>query len=64
LREMRLGSECGCGRCSKGSWGAWAGDVAEDLRVRAHWSTTVHGEGEIDRAVPRRRERERAYITL
>jgi hypothetical protein len=35
LREMGWGSECGCGRCSKGSWGARAGDVARDLGVRA-----------------------------
>jgi hypothetical protein len=34
-------------RCSKGSWGAWAGDVDGDLGVRARWSTVVHGEGEL-----------------
>jgi hypothetical protein len=65
LREMERGSECGCGRCSKRSWGAWAGDVAGDLdvraRVRACWSTAGHGEGGADRAVPRRSERERAH---
>jgi hypothetical protein len=40
---MRQGSECGHGSCSKRSWGAWEGDVAGDLgvraRVRACWST-------------------------
>jgi hypothetical protein len=30
---MERGSECG--RCSKRSWGAWAGDVAGDLGVHA-----------------------------
>jgi hypothetical protein len=59
LREMGQGSECGCGRCSKGSWGAWAGDVAEDVDVRVCWSTAVRGEGRADRAVPRRSEGER-----
>jgi hypothetical protein len=34
--------------------GAWAGDMAGDLGVRARWSTTVHGEGGTDRAAPRR----------
>jgi|UPI000842B00C hypothetical protein len=57
LRGMRQGSECGCGRCSKGSWGAWAGDVGGDLGVHARWSTAVRGEGGADRAAPRRRER-------
>jgi hypothetical protein len=28
LCEMRQGRESGCARCSKGSWGAWADDVA------------------------------------
>jgi hypothetical protein len=32
---MGWGSECGCGRCSKGSWGAWVGDVAEHPGERA-----------------------------
>jgi hypothetical protein len=41
LPEMRQGRECGCGRCSKGCWGAWAGDVAEDLGVQARWSMAV-----------------------
>jgi hypothetical protein len=58
LREMRQGSECGCGRCSKVSWVAWAGDVAGDLGVRAHWSMAVRREGGTDRAVPRRSEGE------
>jgi hypothetical protein len=31
------------GRCSKGSWGAWAGDVAGVFGVRARWSTVVCG---------------------
>jgi hypothetical protein len=35
LCEMGRGSECGCGQCSKRSWGAWAGVVAGDLGVRA-----------------------------
>jgi hypothetical protein len=36
LREMGQGRESGCGRCSKGSWGAWAGDVVRFLTcVRA-----------------------------
>jgi hypothetical protein len=50
---MRQGSECGCGRCSKGSWGAWVSDVARDLGVRARGSMAVRGEGGADRAVPR-----------
>jgi hypothetical protein len=58
LRKMRQGSECG--RCSKGSWGAWAGDVAGDLGVCACWSTAVRGEARADRAAPRRSEGERA----
>jgi hypothetical protein len=41
LSEMEWGSECGCGRCSKRSWGAWAGDVAGDLGVRACVSARV-----------------------
>jgi hypothetical protein len=60
---MGRGRECGCGRCSKRSWGAWAGDVAGDLgvraRVRACWSTAGCGEGGADRGVPWRSERER-----
>jgi hypothetical protein len=35
LCEMRHGRESGCGRCSKESWGAWAGDVVGFLGVRA-----------------------------
>jgi hypothetical protein len=31
------------GRCSKGSWGAWAGDVVGVFGVRARWSTVVCG---------------------
>jgi hypothetical protein len=46
---MGRGSECRCERCSKRSWGAWAGDVARDLGVRAQvracWSTVGRGEG-------------------
>jgi hypothetical protein len=34
LREMRQGRESGCGQCSNGSWGTWAGDVAGVLGVR------------------------------
>jgi hypothetical protein len=60
---MERGSECG--RCSKRSWGAWAGDVARDLgvhaRVHACLSTAGHEEGGTDRAVPRRSEREWAH---
>jgi hypothetical protein len=37
--------ESGCGQCSKGSWGAWAGDVVGVLGVHARWCTTIHGEG-------------------
>jgi hypothetical protein len=33
--EMRQGRENGCGRCSKGSWSVWAGDVTGVLGVRA-----------------------------
>jgi hypothetical protein len=33
--------------------GAWAGDVARDLGMHAHWSATICGEGGADRAVPR-----------
>jgi hypothetical protein len=62
LHEMRQGSECGCGRCSKGYWGAWAGDVAEDLGMRARWSKAVRGEGGTNRAVPRRSEGEWAHV--
>jgi hypothetical protein len=58
LCVVRQGRECGCGRCSKGSWGAWAGDMVGVLGMRAHWSMIVHGEGRADRAVPRCRERE------
>jgi hypothetical protein len=43
-------------RCSKGTWGAWAGDMAGDLVVRVRWSTAVRGEGETNRAAPRRNE--------
>jgi hypothetical protein len=32
------------------------GKVVGDLGVRACWSTTVHGEGRIDRAAPRHSE--------
>jgi hypothetical protein len=50
LCEMGQGSECGRGRCSKRCWGAWVGDVAGDLgvraRVRACWSTTGVGKAE------------------
>jgi hypothetical protein len=59
LCEIGRGSKCGRGRYSKSSWGAWAGDVARDLSVRAH--VLVHGgrgEGGVDRAVPRHSERE------
>jgi hypothetical protein len=48
---MGRGSECGRGRCSKRSWGAWVGDVARDLsvraRVRACSSTTGAGKAEL-----------------
>jgi hypothetical protein len=50
LREMRRVSECGRGRGSKRSWGAWAGVVAEDsgdVRVRVPWSTTDAGRAEL-----------------
>jgi hypothetical protein len=60
LREMRQGRESGCGRCSKGSWGAWAGDMARVLGMRARWSMVVHGEGGVNTEVPQCRERERA----
>jgi hypothetical protein len=60
LHKLRQGRECGCGRCSKGSWGPWARDMARVLGVRARWSMAVRGEGGADRAVPRCRERERA----
>jgi hypothetical protein len=43
--EMRQGGERGCGWCSKGSWGAWAGDVPGALGVLARWSTAVCREG-------------------
>jgi hypothetical protein len=46
--EMRQGRESGCGRCSKGSWGVWAGDVAGVLGVRARWSTAVCRKGGAD----------------
>jgi hypothetical protein len=48
-REMRRGSECGCGRSSKRSWGVWAGVVAEDSGDRrecARWSTAGAGRVE------------------
>jgi hypothetical protein len=48
---MGQGSECGRGRYSKRSWGAWAGDVAGDLVVRARvherWSTVGAGKAEL-----------------
>jgi hypothetical protein len=45
LREMRRGSECGCEGCSKRSWHARAGVVAEDPGdVRARWSTAGAGK--------------------
>jgi hypothetical protein len=50
LREMRQGSECGGGRGSKRSWGAWAGVVAEDsgdVRECARWSTAGTGRAEL-----------------
>jgi hypothetical protein len=56
---MRQGSECGCGRCSKETWGVWAGDVVGDLGVHARWSTVVRGEGRTYRAVPQCSEGER-----
>jgi hypothetical protein len=46
---MRRGSECGCGRSSKRSWGVWAGVVAEDSGDRrecARWSTAGAGRVE------------------
>jgi hypothetical protein len=46
---MRQERESGCGRCSKGSWGVWAGDVVGVLGVRARWSMVVHGDGRSDR---------------
>jgi hypothetical protein len=58
VNEMRQGRESGCGRCSKGRWGTWAGDVAGVLGVCARWSMTVCGEGGADRGA-RRSERER-----
>jgi hypothetical protein len=54
--ERERGSE----RCSKRSWGAWAGDVARVLDVRVRWSTAVLGESGADRTVPRHKEREQA----
>jgi hypothetical protein len=53
--EMRRGRESGCGRGSKESWGAWAGDVATVVGVHARWSVAVHGKGGADRGGPRRR---------
>jgi hypothetical protein len=48
---MGHGSECGRGRCSKRSWGAWASDVTRDLgmraRVRARWSTAGAGKAKL-----------------
>jgi hypothetical protein len=44
LCEMGRGSECGCGRCSKGSWG----------RGRATWSGIWTSVRECARAGPRR----------
>jgi hypothetical protein len=53
--EMRQGErEGGCGRGSKGSWGAWADDVAGLLNMRARVSGGC-GEDRADRADPRRR---------
>jgi hypothetical protein len=60
LREMRQERENGCERCSKGSWGAWAGNMAMVLGVCAHWYTTVRGEGGADREAPRCSEGKRA----
>jgi hypothetical protein len=63
LREMRRGSECGCGRCSKraGTRGRtmWPRFPATCTSARAlvHGG---HGEHRADSAGPRRRERGRA----
>jgi hypothetical protein len=53
--EMRQGRESGCGQGSKGSWGAWAGDVARVLEVCARWSAVVREDSRANRAGPRRR---------
>jgi hypothetical protein len=55
LHELRRGSECGHGRGSKKSWGAWVGVVAEDssdVRECARGGPRRAWGG------PRRRERE------
>jgi hypothetical protein len=46
---MRQGRKSGCGRGSKGSLGAWEGNVARVLGVCARWSPAVRGEGGADR---------------
>jgi hypothetical protein len=56
MGEMRQGRESGCGRCSKGSWGAWAGDVSGVLGLRARWSKAVCGKGKADRGPTAQRE--------
>jgi hypothetical protein len=62
--EMGWGTECGRGRCSKRSWGVWAGDGARDpdehARVRACWSTAGVGKAELTGGPTTQRERERA----
>jgi hypothetical protein len=40
--------------------GAWAGDVAGVLGVRARWSAAVREEGRADRGTMAQRETERA----
>jgi hypothetical protein len=68
LREMRRGSECGCGRCSKRAgtrgrtmWPRFPVTCAS-ARALVH---DGHGEGGAYSAGPRRREREdgRAGVT-
>jgi hypothetical protein len=69
LCEMGRGSECGCGRCSKRRWGAWVGDMAGDLgmraRVRACWSTAGAVKAELTwRSHGAARESGRAGVTV
>jgi hypothetical protein len=68
LREMRRGSECGCGRCSKraGTHGQtmWPRFPATCASARARWSTAGAGKAELTaQAHGTEREDGRAGVT-
>jgi hypothetical protein len=60
-RARERGVSAGAGGAQKGSWGAWAGVVAEDSGdVRERWSTAGAGRSELTGRTTVRRGRERA----